>query len=329
MKNLILSISFLTVLICNNLHAQQEFPVLKGPYLGQTPPGMTPEIFAPGFVSTHESEGSCTFFEDGNALLISRWIPFENENGEKQFRTVTYITTNKDGKWSEPIQTNSMGDFTPSPDGKKVFVSARKPDGMIMNKEFSENFRGGIGSVKLQNKMLSDIEFIPPPINMGSDGYPSITKEGHLYFHSSDRNGFGQRDVYVSEFVGGKYTEPKNLGKPVNSEQSEVDPFISPDGSFLIVCLQREDLFCYGERDLYISFNKEDGSWSVPINMGPDINSEAVEICPNISNDGKYFFFVSDRKAPQELIDDTKAGETDLYWVDAKVIEDLKPEHLK
>jgi hypothetical protein len=32
--------------------AAAAFPILKGPYLGQKPPGMIPEIFAPGFIST-------------------------------------------------------------------------------------------------------------------------------------------------------------------------------------------------------------------------------------------------------------------------------------
>jgi hypothetical protein len=174
-----------------------------------------------------------------------------------------------------------------------------------------------------------DIEYLPPPINMGSDGYPSLIIDGDLYFHSSNRGGFGQRDVYVSEYINGQYTKPKNLGKPVNSAQSEVDPFIASDGSFLIVSLQREDLYCYDERDLYISFKRENGSWSTPINMDPKINSKAVEICPYITDDGKYFFFISNRKAPQRLINEKKAGETDLYWVDARIIEKYKSDNLK
>ena len=43
------------ILIFDISHAQQktkDFPVLKGPYLGQKPPGMNPEIFAPGIIST-------------------------------------------------------------------------------------------------------------------------------------------------------------------------------------------------------------------------------------------------------------------------------------
>ena len=49
------------VLMIGILLAQEkkpEFPVVKGPYLGQKPPGMVPQIFAPGIISTDMQEGS-------------------------------------------------------------------------------------------------------------------------------------------------------------------------------------------------------------------------------------------------------------------------------
>jgi hypothetical protein len=42
------------LLVCNGHAQQSDFPHLKGPYLGQKPPGMTPEVFAPGIVSSKE-----------------------------------------------------------------------------------------------------------------------------------------------------------------------------------------------------------------------------------------------------------------------------------
>ena len=49
-----------------------EFPALQGPYLGQKPPGMTPEIFAPGIVSTAEFEFAGTFSPDGKEYFFTR-----------------------------------------------------------------------------------------------------------------------------------------------------------------------------------------------------------------------------------------------------------------
>ena len=52
MKKLILISSVLLVAAIRISARQTDFPKPTGPYLGQKPPGMTPEIFAPGIIST-------------------------------------------------------------------------------------------------------------------------------------------------------------------------------------------------------------------------------------------------------------------------------------
>lgn len=56
MKNkwILLMMAYSIMMILFGYAGQEDFPVLKGPYLGQKPPGMTPDIFAPGFVSTEK-----------------------------------------------------------------------------------------------------------------------------------------------------------------------------------------------------------------------------------------------------------------------------------
>ena len=71
-------INIVLVFICGISQAQKKldnFPVLKGPYLGQKPPGMEPEIFAPGIISTEKSEINSVFSPDGNEFYFSRWDP--------------------------------------------------------------------------------------------------------------------------------------------------------------------------------------------------------------------------------------------------------------
>ena len=64
---LLLSILFVSV-----GHSQQEdFPVLKGPYLGQTPPGIEPEIFAPGLISTYYSQSYIAFLDEARVCVYS------------------------------------------------------------------------------------------------------------------------------------------------------------------------------------------------------------------------------------------------------------------
>ncbi|MBU0764249.1 MAG: hypothetical protein KJ607_05390 [Bacteroidetes bacterium] len=66
---------------------------------------------------------------------------------------------------------------------------------------------------------------------------------------------------------------------------------MAPDRKALILSLERDD--GYGGRDLYVSFIKEDGTWTIPRNMGEDINSFATEFTPYIAADGKTLYFSS------------------------------------
>ena len=149
-----------------------------------------------------------------------------------------------------------------------------------------------------------------------NEAFCSLAKSGNLYFF---RNYQGQRgcEIVVSKNLNGAFTSPESLGPAINTEKHECDPFIDPDERLLIYCVRdREGGF--GKNDLYVSFKTETGTWTRSINLGPGINGESEEITPHISVDGKYLFFSSNRQ-----------GQYDIYWVDAKIIEKLKPKELR
>jgi Tol biopolymer transport system component len=120
-----------------------------------------------------------------------------------------------------------------------------------------------------------------------------MTKDGTIYFGSDRAGGKGRTDIYRSRFVNGKYVEAENLGDAINTQFNEFEPFIAPDGSFLIFMAGgRAD--GRGGFDLYISYNRN-GAWTTPTNLGDQINSSSNEYSPTISPDGKYFFWTSTR----------------------------------
>ena len=84
----------------------------------------------------------------------------------------------------------------------------------------------------------------------------------------------------------------------------------------MIICSNKSGGF--GSFDIYILFPNAEGFWTEPINIGDKINSKFTEYIPYVTPDNKYFFFTS-----------TSTGKGDIYWVDAKIIEDLKPNDLK
>jgi len=78
----------------------------------------------------------------------------------------------------------------------------------------------------------------------------------------------------------------------------------------------------HGDNDCYISFRQKDGSWGAAINMGSQINTSFNESSPNVTHDGKYLFFSRGEWKARE--DGSKYWVGRPYWIDAKIIENLK-----
>jgi hypothetical protein len=135
----------------------------------------------------------------------------------------------------------------------------------------------------------------------------SLTHEGTLYFAA-------QGELYRAPLVDGRHATPVKLPAPVNSELRESTPFVAPDESYLIYSSSRQDE-SQGMDDLYVSYRRADSAWSPPVNLGPAVNSGALELCPRVSPDGKYLFFLSGR-----------SGTYDAYWIDAAFIAQLGSE---
>lgn len=112
------------------------------------------------------------------------------------------------------------------------------------------------------------------------------------------------------------------LGPEINKGDFIAHPYIAPDESYLMWDVERED--GYGNSDIYISFKDKWGSWSPAENMGSLINTEYHDSSPQVTPDGKYLFFK--RTAPQVMEDGSKIQVGKSYWVDAKIIEDLRPD---
>jgi len=306
--------------------AEDNFPVLKGPYLGQKPPGKTPEIFAPGVVSTGFDELFTYFTPDARELYFQLWkAPFP----------VILVMKEENGQWTKPEVASFSGryfaKFCLSPDGNTIVLTSSEPRSSRGEPTHEYTTR-----ILARSKTGWDgPAFIEQ--TFGSLA-PSISLHGNLYFFFEVQLP-EKSDIYVSKYTDGTYETPVRLSDSVNSKFYEVDPFIAPDESYLIFCRSGDG---FGATDLFISFRKEDGSWTKAKNMGEKINSAGIDLCPSVSPDGKYLFFSSNRNNHKsysetpltvekkiEILSSPGNGSSDIYWVDASIINDLKPEELK
>jgi hypothetical protein len=280
---------------------QDPFPRLQGPYLGQKPPGMVPEPFAPGLITTDAEEGSSGFALKGTAFIFQKFI---------ERRCHTYVTRLKDGTWTPPElipfweTMDDNGDFVFSSDDKTMLYQVKtEKDGLLLS---------DIWRVELKAAGWGDRAPLPPPVNAPDDNesYASDTAEGAVYFFSNRRGGKGRFDLYMCPSMDGKLGDAVNLAA-LNTEDNEWDPFIAPDSRYLLFCSTKPGGL--GGDDIYVSFKEKDGSWGPPRHMGAEVNSAGSENRPYVTRDGKYFFFTS-----------TRNGSRDTFWVRAEYLDRFK-----
>jgi ankyrin repeat protein len=265
-----------------------RFPELTGQYLGQEKPGEKPIPFAPGIVTAHFGlHSSVTFSPDGKMAFWTIMV-LPRESGYSTDRMLG--TTLKNGKWTYPSQPEFKGGDVPffSPDGKRLYFISDKPltkdGGRKENIWFVENSKSG----------WSEPKPVDPIVNSAPMHWQfSIDKKGTFYIGSGDGR------ILVSPKINGKYQNPKDFKELYGIEGVKGgSPFISPEGDYLI--FSRDD-------DLYITFQKTAGSWTVPQSLGDTINTSAYELCPLVTPDGEYLIYNT-----------TRSGVWGPHWVAVK-----------
>ncbi|MEM7308005.1 MAG: serine hydrolase [Planctomycetota bacterium] len=271
-------------------------------YLGLSPVGLVPEVFAPGVISLEDRyEYGCAISQDG------RQVFFGVAGGDRaEIRYVEYA----EGQWSAdrpllPDAAFSFNDpFLSSREDRLYFISdaaltgtARKSDHDIWYvARTAEGWSTPIHGGAVLNTPFEEY-------------FVSLTDEGTLYFSSNRPSEEGSRspggfDLYASPADAGAFGPARKLPAALNTKNYEADVFVAPDESYVVFCSTRPDGL--GRGDLYISFREAGEGWSTARRLGREINTEGHELCPFVSRDGEYFFYTSNE---------------DLYWVDADILE--------
>ncbi len=136
---------------------------------------------------------------------------------------------------------------------------------------------------------------LPGDINTNSnEGAQNISQDGEwlIFTGCNFPEGFGSCDLYISYHTSEGWSTPENLGETINTEAWESAPSLSPDKRDLYFASNRAGGL--GKSDIYISHRQPDGSWTKPVNAGPQINTAGNESCPFIHADNQTLYFTSD-----------------------------------
>ena len=303
MKKTIIYFMVLLLIIIKTSYSEQvpsdlfpKFINIKGPYLGQSPPGMIPETFDPFLLDykKHHIHSAPAFSEKGDELFFSL---YENYKFPQK---IFYTKMSKNGLWSKPVVAEFSGIYQDggplwSPDYKRVYFYSRRPDkdGDKARKE------SRIWFIERQQDSWENPELLEMPKGSGIAFYPS-----HFGFDSSFyiEVKLGARDykIFKGIIAGKKIKKLIHINKPVT---------IDPENEYLIHnVIDRKKMSDQFE----IGFKNPDGSWSETRSIGDTINKNGSRF-PVFSPDGKYFFFCSYR-----------SGYEQIYWVSRKLFEICK-----
>jgi hypothetical protein len=141
------------------------------------------------------------------------------------------------------------------------------------------------------------------PVNLGSgintaatDAGPSFLERGafpQLYLASARPGGLGGLDIYLGSVPGG-WAGPSALVAELSSPQPDLTPAVRRDGLEIVFASGRPGGL--GNFDLWHAFRKSiHDPWSVPVNLGPQVNTEFLEVFPSLSSDARTLVFQSAR----------------------------------
>jgi Tol biopolymer transport system component len=278
--------------------APNQSAEVTGPYFGQTPPGRTPQIFAPGILSLpNRMEARIVFSPDGDECFFTVPNDFTFSNVQ------LYYSKCVDNVWTP----QRLAPFAqPGHAYLQPFFSA---DGKILYFTSNQNGSYDIWSVGRTATGWGKPLILPTPIN-GFDYQAeySQTTDGTAYVESTRPGGTGKIGLWrIQPPLPGQPSVAEHLGGSMDSGTWDSDPYVSPDGKQLFFSSGRPG-GC-GGADLYVTTPDGNGGWTTPVNLNaycPGINTGAIEYGPSLSPDGRYLFFV--RLDPKEK-------QCDVWWV--------------
>lgn len=251
----------------------------------------TPEL-AFEFLKEFQNVRDITISKSQDEVYFTIQSP--NENVSK-----IAFSKKKNNTWLKPelvTFSSAFRDIEPflSIDGLRLYFSSNRP--LITTETKRKDYDIWFVERENLNSKWSEPINLGKPINTERDEfYPSVAANGNLYFTSENFNSFGKDDIFVCKFLNGKYNEPENLGKSINSTGYEFNSYISSDEKFLVFSgYNRKD--GYGSGDLYISYN-ENGNWSLAKNLSEEINSKQMDYCPFYHANSNTLYFTSKRDA--------------------------------
>ena len=252
------------------------------------------------------------------------------------------VSINVSAETPKDIQKENLGKTINSP-GQEV-APVISPDGRTLY--FTRNFnKDNVGGADHQDVWYSvhesassgnpagwrDAVNMGPPINnAGDNAISGMAPDGRTAYLINVYKPDGSMTFGISKSIHTKagWSTPveckiaNNYNVEING-LSQMEFCVSPDGQAIIMAVQRRDT--RGNRDLYVSQQKSDGTWSEPVSLGRVINTAEAESSPFLAADGRSLYFTSSGHAGFGNGDIFVSRRLDASWGNWSEPENLGP----
>ena len=259
-------------------------------------------------VNTPDLEYAPTITADGKTLYF-----VSNRNAPGSVGGGDFWVSTKDNRL-DTIFTSPVNLGAPVNTTLNEGVASISADGQVIY--FTAcNREDGLGDCDIYEAELDGTEWINVrnlrEINSSDwDSQPSISSDGKTLYFISNRpgamGGSDDADIYISRLQSdGRWSEPVNMGAPINTKKREDSPFIFPGGKVLYFASAGHGGF--GKLDFFVCRMQDDGTWSQPENLGKPFNTSEDERFITLPAAGDVVYFASERK------DVGNEGTLDIY----------------
>lgn len=279
----------LPLIVATLLVLASDRPARAVAYLGQTPPGETPRVFAPGVVSRGNVHGRLVISPDSREIF---WTTFDPAT----FTTQILAVRSAGEAWSKPEAP--------------AFARNGKSQGPVFSRDGTKLFfwvdRGESWEARVVARTAEGWSE-PQSARVAPRSSASFTRSGDVFYSAEMASKVWGSGIFTAQDAAEGPMHARPLGPRINIEHGiDYTPYVSPDGSFLLFTSNRPAVGDKEEMHLQVSFRDREGEWSTPVRV-----TEIEARFPSLSPDGKLLFFCGD--------------DGNIYWVAASILEGLRP----
>lgn len=193
-----------------------------------------------------------------------------------------------------PMVNSAAHDYCPlvTADGNTMYFTSRR-EGTTGNMKdpYGQWFEDIYVAKRIDEVWTNAVNAGGPLNTLVHDATVGISPDGSSMIIYRTQQNLVSGDLYEARFHARKWQQPEIMTQQINSESHEPSASIAPGGQEVYFTSDRPGGF--GGRDLYRIRRLPNGQWSLPLNLGPNVNTPFDEDAPFMHSDGTTLFFSS------------------------------------